>query len=241
MWDGRPPWRAQQGDMALLAGITARAGQLVDWQHAGFRLSSLSTLSPNQRLNDDIVNARIIQLNKSHSRWLLEGLNVPAVVCVPTWFMTKLMEQQVFDYSAAARFASQEALSAWGSHYGTILDCDLLVAPCFIRPYPEAPLTAVGHWIITVADLNSGEIIHYDPLMVCCLGFFVCVSVVHMWCLCILCPARECGLTCTTATHDSAEVCLHLVCAGCRLSAGRRQRFVSLPPCSTDDMCAGAS
>lgn len=163
VWEGRPPWGASHADMLLLQGITDLASRFDKWHHDGFALSALTTLSPGQYINDLIVNARIKQLNKAHSTWKHAGLDVPAVLCMPTHFMKFLMAHQGFDYHAAAMFTDQEALLDWCSHWDTILDCDLLLVPCFVKGASE---TAVGHWFIMVADLNRQEIVTYDPLMV---------------------------------------------------------------------------
>jgi hypothetical protein len=153
--------------MQLLAGISARVAQFKDGDmHADMPLCSLESLLPGRHINDEIMNARIKQLNQCHTSLLQQGYAGLKVACLPTWFMSKLLEgvpAGSINYTAAAVFTSPHRLPSWECQLGTVLNSDLVVAPTFI---PGATLQAVGHWIVTLADLNARQIITLDPMLV---------------------------------------------------------------------------
>lgn len=146
-----------------------------------FDLHELKYLAPGAELSMAVINARVMQLNARTARCLQQGVGVPAVVCLPSYFMATLVPDLRGEVlhsshsSAAAKHQIRPELlqGLYCSPWDSCLDCQLVLAPCFVPPVPYEVATAlgrtrvaVGHWILLVADLDQQQIIIIDPLQV---------------------------------------------------------------------------
>jgi hypothetical protein len=73
-----------------------------------------------------------------------------------------LSRQQRVDYAAVLKDTLPRALGNAGHGQQSVLDCSLLIAPCYLRG-------GTGHWTLVAADLESKTIMYVDPLHVCAL------------------------------------------------------------------------
>jgi Ulp1 family protease len=124
---------------------------------------SLSTLRPEEELNDEVMNdmlSRILQ----HNMQLASAGSAPPIHIYNTFFMEQLylgfqkplIMRRKLSYQSVARNTLPRKLARTGQLKQSIFDCRLVVVPCHLP----------RHWVLVVADLQQQRIIYIDPLFV---------------------------------------------------------------------------
>jgi hypothetical protein len=144
-----------------------------------FDLYELRHLAPGAELSMGVVNARVKQLNARTASFLEQGVGVPALLCLPTYFMAKLVPDllggtlhSTKSHAAAKHCIRPELLRRqYCSPWASVLDCGLVLVPCHVPSVPNAVAfgrgaPVVGHWILLVADLDQQQIFVIDPMQV---------------------------------------------------------------------------
>jgi hypothetical protein len=184
VWGASPPWTASPQAVQLLEGLRARSETYsVNSLYQGegamhrFDLYELRHLAPGAELSMGVVNARVKQLNARTASFLEQGVGVPALLCLPTYFMAKLVPDllggtlhSTKSHAAAKHCIRPELLRRqYCSPWASVLDCGLVLVPCHVPSVPNAVAfgrgaPVVGHWILLVADLDQQQIFVIDPM-----------------------------------------------------------------------------
>ena len=156
VWAGQPPWEATQLEHQLLDAVAAKA-RFLPGMDGPLELRLLDSLADGNMVDGEVITANVCVLNARRSHFGADSM--PSVLCLPTYFMNRLLRPDgSLSYANAAPYTRPQQSSAFAS----VLECSYLVAPCHI---PGATLEE-GHWVLVLADLDNCRIITVDPIMV---------------------------------------------------------------------------
>jgi Ulp1 family protease len=129
----------------------------------GITLKSVACLQPGECINATVLGEYMKLLMRKAGQLAAEGRAVKVHIFDPS-FMDRLWlsRQQRVDYAAVLKDTLPKALSKVGHGQQSVLDCSLLIAPCYLQG-------GTGHWTLVAADLERKTIMYIDPLQVCAL------------------------------------------------------------------------
>jgi Ulp1 family protease len=126
----------------------------------GILLDSIACLQPGKCISGNVLSEYMRRLMRKAAPLAAAGKAV-SVHIFDISFMDRLWlsHQQRVDYEAVRRDTLTRALRNAGQLHQSVLDCRLLIAPCYLRG-------GKGHWVLVVADLCQKTIMYIDPLQV---------------------------------------------------------------------------